>query len=912
MPDWKPHLRARLSNLRMAPERRADVIEELSQHLDERHAELVRDGHSDAHAQRIAIDELQEPDGIAAQLAPLRQSRAPEPVTEGAPNASLLRDFWHDLRFAVRSLRTQPAFAAVAILTLALGIGANAAIFSLVDATLLRPLPIPEPDRVLVALGRTEASPRIPVSPLDLRDFDARNHSFERIAGMIGNVGGMVMTGTDGTAETVSRQWVTAGIFDVLGVKPLVGRSFTDEDDRIERNAVVLSESFWRSRYNGDPAIVGKEVRLDGDMFAIVGVVPDAAELIGNSNLWAMMSLAKLEPRDRSQYFLYAVGRLKAGVTPEAAQQDLDAIAADLAQEYPATNAGRGVGTQTLHQAIVGSDLRLTSLLFLGVVALVLLICCANVANLLLARATVRTRELAIRAALGASRGRVVRQLLTESLVLAAVGCALGLALGAAILQAAPSLIPERLIPDGVTLAFDGRVVAFCCVAAIVVGGLFGLAPAWQATGVAPARVIGAETRSVTGRGGKLRNLLVVGEVAVAVVLLFGAGLLLRTLLALEGVDRGYRAEGVLTMMVDPIGDRYPTTADLLRFFDDVEREVGSLPGVRNVAWATTLPLGASSYGDAFVQVDGSPAPSADNPNIADYQIVSPSYFEALDVPLVAGRAFAASDRADAVPVAIVNEGFVRKYLLHGANRAPTDDELRAAIGQRVGVRLSSRPDARVETREIVGVARQVKARPDETEDFVQLYVPLAQNPIDDIFLLVRPHTGSAASLASAVRGRIARVDTEQLVSIRDVMTLEDVASDATARHRFRAVLVATFAGLALVLAMVGVFGILAYSVQQRRRDFGVRMALGAAPRDVLRLVLRSAARLLGTGAAIGVVAALLLGQLLASVLFGVRPLDPLTFIAVAVVLVVAAALAMAAPAWRAARVDPVVAMRGD
>ena len=248
MPDWKPHLRARLSSLRMAPERRADVIEELSQHLDERHAELVRDGHSDAHAQRIAIDELQEPDGIAAQLAPLRQSRAPEPVTEGAPNASLLRDFWHDLRFAVRSLRTQPAFAAVAILTLALGIGANAAIFSLVDATLLRPLPIPEPDRVLVALGRTEASPRIPVSPLDLRDFNERNHSFERIAGMIGNVGGMVMTGADGTAETVSRQWVTAGIFDVLGVKPLVGRSFTDEDDRIERNAVAAVKAITAAR----------------------------------------------------------------------------------------------------------------------------------------------------------------------------------------------------------------------------------------------------------------------------------------------------------------------------------------------------------------------------------------------------------------------------------------------------------------------------------------------------------------------------------------------------------------------------------------------------------------------------------------------------------------------------------------
>jgi len=913
MPDWKPHLRTRLDALRMDPEREADVVEELSQHLDERHAELCRSGMDDAEAQRIALAELAGQPSLVEEMQPLRQARAPERIPAGSPPGSLLVDFWHDLRHALRTLRTQPAFAAVAILTLALGIGANAAIFALVDATLLRPLPLPDPDRVMVALEKTEAAPRSGVSPLDLIDWDQRNHTFEKIAGIIPNVGGMVMSGANGTAENVSRQWVTAGIFDVLGVKPILGRTFTEEDDREKRGSVVLNESFWRTRYNADPAIVGQTVRLDGDMFTVLGVVPQAAEVIGRSDIWALAPIIGAPARARSAYFLYAIGRLKPGVTREAAYADLDAVAAALAKEYPDTNTGRGVMVERLHDTLIGGDMRRTSLLFLGVVMLVLVICCANVANLLLARATVRTRELAIRAALGASRSRVVRQLMTESLVLAAIGCALGLAAGAALLRVAPAVVPQGLLPDGFALTFDLRVVAFCSIAALVTGVLFGLAPAWQATGVSPARVIGAATRSVTGRGGRLRAALVIGEVATAVVLLFGAGLLLRTLLAVESVDRGYRAGGVLTAMVDPIGDRYPNPGDLTRFYDEVEREVGSLPGVDKVAWATTLPLGASSFGDAYIQVEGAPATESKSLPTADYQIVSPAYFAALDVPLVAGRAFDATDAADAVPVAIVSEGFVRKHLIGEALTWPLpEDQLARVLGRRITVKLSTDPDAETAVREIVGVARQVKSRPDETEDFVQLYVPLAQSPTDDIFMLVRAESGDPQALVSGVRSRIARVDTEQLVSVRDFMTLEQVAWDATSRHRFRAVLVATFAGLALVLAMVGVFGILAYSVQQRTRDFGVRMALGAAPRDVLRLVLRSAARLLGVGAAIGIGLSLLIGQAIGSVLFGVQPLDPLTFVSVAALLAFAAIVAMAAPAWRASRVDPVVALRGD
>jgi putative ABC transport system permease protein len=513
----------------------------------------------------------------------------------------------------------------------------------------------------------------------------------------------------------------------------------------------------------------------------------------------------------------------------------------------------------------------------------------------------VRARELAVRSALGASRRRLIRQLLTESLVLSAVGGALGLAVGAMILDVAPSIVPEGLLPGAVTLALDGRVVAFCAGAALLVGLLFGLAPAWHATEFSSARVITSESRTVTGRGGRVRGLLVVGEVATAVLLLFGAGLLLRTLLAVENVDRGYRADQVLTMIVDPIGSRYPTEAALLQFYDAVAQEALAVPGVHSVAWASTLPLGPSYAGRASFEVEGEPPVDWARRPMADYQIVSPSYFQTVDLPMVAGRAFDERDTHAGVPVCIVNEAFVRVHL-----------QGRSPLGRRVSVPAGPTPEAPRALREIVGVARQVKGRPDETEDFVQMYVPLAQEPIGDIFMVVRAASGPAEALATSVRAAIARIDKEQLVGVRGVMTLEDVAWEATARHRFRAVMVATFAGLALVLAMVGVFGLLAYSVQQRVRDFGVRRALGATTGDVLRQVVGSGARMIATGAAIGLLLSALLGRLVASMLFGVEPLDPLTFGSVILVLALTAAVSTAGPAWRAARVDPAVALRSE
>jgi putative ABC transport system permease protein len=812
-----------------------------------------------------------------------------------------LEELSKDVRFAIRQLRNAPAVTFIAATTLALGIGGNSAIFALVDATLLRPLPFPEPERLVMVWERNATSLRGGVAPLNLLDWNERNRTFDLMAGFIPGVGGMVMSGADGTAETVPRQWVLAGIFDVLGVRAIVGRTFLPSDDSRRSNVVVLSEGFWRTRFDADPSVVGRDIRLDGSLYTVIGVVPSESQLLGRSSIWAPVPIQGAPAAARSAYFLRVIGRLKAGVTLEAAYADLTAVAEGLAREFPETNQGRGVTLEPMHDAVIGSELRLTSMLFLGVVGFVLLICCANVANLLLARATARARELAIRSALGAGRRRVIRQLLTESLVLSTIGGVLGIGVGAVILNVAPSLIPPGLLPGAVTLSFDMRVVAFCAAAALLVGLLFGVAPAWHATEFSSAPVIASDSRTATGHGGRIRNVLVVGEVAIAMALLFGAGLLLRTLLNVKNVDRGYRAESVLTMMVDPLGSRYPTPASLMQFFEAVEGEIRALPGVRSVAWASTLPLGPSDAGQTFYDIVGDPPPEESKRPAADYQIVSPTYFQTLDLPVVAGRAFNDRDTRDGVPVCIVNEAFVRR---HRRGRSP--------IGLRVALRSTASAQAKPLVREIVGVARQVKGRPDEMEDFVQIYAPLAQSLRDDIYLLVRPTSGGAGGLARSVRAAIARIDKEQLVSVRQVMTLDDVAGEATARHRFRAVLVMTFAGLALLLAMVGVFGILAYSVQQRVRDFGVRRALGATTSDVLRLVVGSAVRVIAIGVVIGLALSTVVGRLLATMLFGVQPLDAMTLASATVVLALTAAVSIAGPAWRATRIDPAVALRSE
>jgi putative ABC transport system permease protein len=444
-------------------------------------------------------------------------------------------------------------------------------------------------------------------------------------------------------------------------------------------------------------------------------------------------------------------------------------------------------------------------------------------------------------------------------------------------------------------------VVAFCALAALLVGVVFGIAPAFQATAMAPTEAMGADSRTTTGSGGKLRSLLVAGEVATAVLLLFGAGLLLRTLMAVQSYDRGFKPEGVLSMLVDPLGSAYPPPLKQQQFYDQVEAEVRAIPGVADVGWSSGLPLGESVFGEypwTYEVVGDAPLEESRKP-ITGYQIVSSTYFSTLQLPIVAGRAFDARDTASSPPVLIVNEAFARSL----APRNP--------IGLQVRVTPVDSPNAKPVVLEIVGVAKQVKQRPDEAADYVQMYTALLQDPIGDIYMMVRASNGRPEALTGAVRSAISRIDKDQLVSVSGITTLSDVEWVATGRHRFRAVLVASFAGLAVVLAMVGVFGILAYSVQQRMKDFGLRRALGATSNDVMRLVVGDAAKVIAVGAFVGLILSAMLGRLIVSVLFGVQPLDLATFALVTFVLGVTAAISIAGPAWRAAKIDPAVVLRG-
>jgi putative ABC transport system permease protein len=813
-----------------------------------------------------------------------------------------LEEISSDVRLAVRQLIAAPGFTSVAALTLALGIGVNSAIFALADAALIRPLPFGQAERLVMLWERTPKSPKTGVSPLNMRDWTLQSRSFDGIAYVQrGMGGGPLLTAPDGSIETAERQSTSANFFDVLNVAPIVGRTFKPEDDGPSPRLVLLGEAVWRRRFNADPSIVGRAVRLNGQPYTVVGVVADNVQFSRPAEIWTLSPQFPDIPVLRSARAFEVVARLKPGVTMNAAQVELGVVAERLARQYPEANAGAGVIVEPIRSGIVGSDLQTTSVFLLGVVGCVLLLCCANVANLLLARATARAREIAVRSALGAGRGRIVRQLLTESLVLAVVGGTLGIGCGAAILKAAPAWTPAGLLPAAVTPAFDVRVVVFGLAAALIVGVVFGVIPAWKATGTAIATVMSSETRSTTATG-RLRNVLVAAEVAAAVLLLCGAGVLLQTLLTLVAGDAGYRStsESVLTLdfsVNTGRNSRYPTGDALMQFYDAVGREVGALPEVRRVGWASSLPYGTSELGRWAFEIAGDPEAGARDRPTAEYTTADPGYFRTLDLPVVRGRGFDERDTLHSLPVCLVNEALVRR---HFKDRDP------------IGARLVLTPplNGSAQIREIVGVARQTSGQPDAPEDLLQVYVPLAQYPTGDVYMVVQPAIGAAEALTPLVRRVVARIDPE--APVRRDRTLETLAIESTAGYRFRAEMVGTLAALALVLAMVGVFGVLAYSVQQRQREIGVRMALGATAARVMWLVVRDAGSMIATGAGIGLVLAGLSGRLVATFLFGVDPLDPLTFVSVPLVILLTATVAAAAPAWRACRINPVDAFRHD
>jgi putative ABC transport system permease protein len=808
-----------------------------------------------------------------------------------------------DLRLAVRQLVSARGFTLVAALTLALGIGVNSAIFSLADAALIRPLPFSRAERLVMLWERTATSPKTGVSPLNMRDWSLQSRSFEGIAFVQrGMGGGPLLTAPDGSIETAERQTTSANFFDVLEVVPLVGRTFKPEDEGPSPRVVLLGEAVWRRRFSSDPSVVGRLVRLNGQPYTVVGVVANTVQFSRPAEIWTLSGQFPDTPALRAVRAFDVVARLKPGVTTEVAQAELNVIAERLARAYPETNSDTHVIVEPIRAGIVGSDLATTSMLLLGVVGFVLLLCCANVANLLLARTAARTREIAVRTTLGAGRGRIVRQLLTESLVLAGLGGILGVGLGAAILRAAPALIPPGLLPAAVTPAFDARVVLFGLAAAMAVGIVFGVLPAWQATGGALAGVMASESRSTTSTSRRFRGMLVSAEVAAAVVLLCGAGLLVQTLLKLISGETGYRATSgsVLTLdfsVATGESSRYPTPEAITQFYDAVGREVSALPEVRRLGWASSLPYGTNELGQWAFEIVGDPQMEARDRPRADYTTADPGYFSTLDLPIVSGRSFNDRDTLRSVPVCIINEALARR---HFQGRNPVGSRLSLSEGL-------NRP---AQIREIVGVAQQTSGEPDAPEELLQVYVPLTQFPTGDVYMVVQPSAGAAETLTPLVRRVVARIDPD--VPVRRDRTLETLSIASTAGYRFRAKMVGTFAALALVLAMVGVFGVLAYTVQQRQREIGVRIALGATSLRVTWLVFRDAGWMIATGAVVGMMVAALSGRVVATFLFGVDPLDPLTFVTVPVVILLTAIIAAAAPAWRASRINPAEAFRYD
>jgi putative ABC transport system permease protein len=878
-----------------------EVDEELALHIELRTRELIDRGLDPKTARDLVLSRIGDLGRLKRTCVDLGRKRDREMrITQWLDERKA------DVRFALRQLKASPAFTAVAVLTLALGIGANSAMFALADATLLRPLPYPQADRLVMIWTRHPTVPRGGVSLTDLRDWEEQSRTVEALAAIaFGAGGGPLVEGPDGSLQSADRQMVTARFFDVLGIAPVVGRTFRLSDAAPGAPpVVVMGEGLWRTRFGADPTLVGRQLRLNGEPFTVIGIVRDDVQLQRPAQIWSIMTQPGAD-LPRNFRFLQAIGRLRPDVTIDAAQADVEVVAARLAKDHPATNKDWSVTVEPLRTGVMSPALQQTSVFLLGVVGFVLLLCCANVANLLLARGSVRARELAVRGALGAGRARIVSQLLTESLVLAAVGGLCGAGIGAVILRVAPSLIPPGLLPAAATIDFDGRVVIFCAVAAGLVGVLFGLVPAWQATKTSLQQAMSAESRSSTRRGGRFRNVLVAGEVAAAVVLLCGAGLLLRTLLVLDRFDAGYRADGDSVLTLDfslPApreGTRYPNFPALLQFYDAASRDIRAIAGVRAIGWSTGLPYGTTSeIGRLPVDIVGDPAVAPDNRPSADFQAASPDYFDTLDLPIIAGRNFDDRDTGNSRMVCIVNEAFVRRYL--GGRDAPGIRIRTVALGTIVAAT----------EREIIGVVRQVKGRLDDPEAPAQLYVPLAQLPWTDTYLVVQASTGDVHALLTPIREVIARIDRN--VPVRRERTLTDLANLTTAPHRFRAVIVGTFATVALVLAMVGIFGVLAYSVEQRTRELGVRIALGATAASVLRLILGNASRVVAIGALVGLAASAALSRTISTFLFGVEPLDPVTFASVGLLLALTAALATLAPAWRATRVNPANAFRNE
>jgi len=793
-----------------------------------------------------------------------------------------------DLKFALRTLAKSPAFTLVAILTLALGIGANTAIFSVVNAVLLRPLPFKNPSRLIWSWGTCPLCDGGAVSPADFQDYRAQNHSFASYGAMAVGDSLFNLTGNENPIQ-IKGSMITAGFFDALGIQPRYGRVFNESDEKTtDPGVVILSHHLWQDRFGGDPNVIGKSVSLDGKSRTVVGVLSTDIPLLTRADLWFPAPFLNPGMQNRRSHFLRPIGVLQPGVTISQAQSELDAIAARLAVQYPVTNGGWSVRLDPLQNVLIG-NVRPAFMVLIGAVALVLLIACANIASLLFARNTARQREIAIRTALGAGRSRLLRQLLTESLVLALAGGVAGIFLANAGVELLQQLGPQSL-PRLDEVNVSGAVLAFTFVTTIFTAILFGLGPALKASRRDLTQSLKEGGASGDSRSKhRAHNALVVAEVALSVVVLIASGLLLNSFWRLMRVDLGFDPAHVLTTEISLVSPRYDAEQSRESFFHALQDHLQSSPGVISAGFVSELPLSGEANDTFFTITEHPPANPNDN-NDADFRNIDGDYFGAMRIPLLAGRAFERQDSTESRNVLVVNEPFVRKFF---PNENP--------IGKHIKM-YEGKPEFVV--REIVGVVGGNKHFALQESLRAEMFKPGSFSRMN---IVVRS-AGDPAMLTTVVRQAVSGIDPDEATAT--FRTMDDVISMSASGDRFNTLLLGAFAAIALLLTAAGIFGLLSYLVTQRTREIGLRMALGAQPSDVLRVIVGHGLRLVLLGLCIGVAAALVVTRWMSSVLFDVKPTDPLTFATVAALLAVVAFLAAYIPARRALRVDPMVALR--
>ena len=811
------------------------------------------------------------------------------------------RDMWgwaslerleRDLRFGARMLVKQPGFTLIAVMTLALGIGVNTAIFSVVYAVLLRPLPYPAPERLVVlATTGTQVDSRSGVAYPDYLDWRDRTHSFEDTAGFLNT--NFNLTGVEPAVAVPGRR-VNWNFFHILGVKPQLGRLFAAADDQAGATATaVISHDLWREKFGGDTAVIGKTISLDGNPFTLIGVLPPGFELLRRDDIFVPLGLWFTPDNNllkrSNQFPLYVLGRLKNGATVAQARADLSAVASQLAREYPETNSGRS-GTADKLSDLQVKDVRPILLVLLGAVGCVLLIACVNVANLMLVRAAGRERELAVRLALGAGRGRIIRQLLTESLLIAALGGVAGLLFGAWGISSLTALVPRTLLQlDQVRL--NQPVLLFTLAISVLTGLLFGLLPALHAARTDLNVSLKEGGRSIASSGWeRARKALLVAEVGLALVLLIGAGLMLRTLQQLTHVNPGFNAENLLTLRFALPAEAY-NTERRLAFFRECRMRLEALPGVRSASFVMSLPIEGSAWDSPFIVAD-KPVPQPGAFPYASFTPISANYFATMGIQLSAGRAFTETEMNDTPAVAVINESLARK-LWPGEN----------AIGKRL---KQGAAESQTAWREVVGVVADVKLKGLDQEAPLQVYLPLALRNSSSVGLVVRTD-GEPLALSRTVEQTIRSLDKDLPLRSR---SMDELLGNAMARQRLTLNLLMILALLALLLAGIGIYGVLSYAVSERQQELGIRVALGATARDVLRLVLVQGMKLVLLGVILGLAAAFAATRWLEGLLYGVTPNDPLTFIGVALLLSGVALVACWIPARRATKVDPLVALR--